>query len=78
MAHLNDRFQGGTPRVARDATLAWMRRETVARWIYPDDGGRSGCTPRGGDAEIGLGRDGSVIWLVPITGRKTLVLPDTI
>ncbi|HEX2204608.1 MAG TPA: hypothetical protein VHG91_14965 [Longimicrobium sp.] len=78
MTHLYDRFQGGTPRVARDAALARMRRETATRWIYPDDRGRNDCTPHDGDAEIGLDRDGRVVWLVPVTGRKTLVLPDTI
>ena len=78
LAHLNDRFQGGTPRVTRESTLAWMRRETTARWIYPDDADERGCTPAQGAAEIGLGRQGQVVWTVPVHGRKTLVLPDTI
>jgi len=73
--HLFERFPGGIPRPTREEALAMMRRETGARWIYP---GRGGCTPQGGDAEVGLGRDGRVLWVVPATGRTPLVYPDTL
>ncbi|HEX8696673.1 MAG TPA: hypothetical protein VF746_29920 [Longimicrobium sp.] len=73
--HLAERFPGGTPRPTRESVLEQMRQQTSARWIYP---GRRGCTPAGGDAEVGLGRDGKVLWVVPATGRVPLVYPDTL
>jgi hypothetical protein len=78
MLHLASRFPGGTPRLTRDAVQERLRLETARRWIYPADAGRTGCTPHRGDVEIGFGRDGRVLWLVPVTGRETVVIPDTI
>ncbi|HEU0053177.1 MAG TPA: hypothetical protein VFQ39_08360 [Longimicrobium sp.] len=78
LQHLGSRFPGGTPRLTRDAVQERLRQETARRWIYPDDGASTGCDARAGDTEIGFGRDGHVLWLVPVTGRETVVLPDTI
>ena len=77
LAHLYDRFPGGTPRTTRESALERLRLGTSARWIYPDDRGSTACTARSGDTEIGLGRDGRVLWVIPVTERETLVLPDT-
>ena len=78
LAHLYESFPGGTPRPTREAALERLRLGTAARWIYPDDGEGAGCTARSGDTEVGLGRDGRVLWVVPVTGREFVEAPDTI
>ncbi len=74
LGHLVGRFPGGTPRVTIDASLGELREQTAARWVYPD--GRGSCAPGKGDVEVGLDRAGKVLWVVPVHGRKTLVLPQ--
>jgi hypothetical protein len=74
LAHLVGRFPGGTPRVTIDASRGELREATAARWIYPDSR-RGSCAPNRGDVEVGLDRQGKVLWIVPVHGRKTLVLP---
>jgi hypothetical protein len=78
LLHLAARFPGGTPRVTRDAVQERLRLETARRWVYSSKTGRTGCTARTGDIEIGFGRDGRVLWLVPVTDRETVVIPDSI
>ena len=78
MLHVESRFPGGTPRTTREAVQERLRLHTAQRWIYPGEARGSGCTPLGGDTEIGFGRDGRVLWLVPVSGRDMIVLPDTV
>lgn len=73
MAHLTERFPGGTPRLTIENMLGRFRVDTAARWVYPDDEG-GGCAPDEGDVEVGIDRNGKVLWLVP--RRKNLVAPE--
>jgi len=75
LEHLGDGFAGEVPRRTRETALERMRALTAARWLYP---GRAGCTPEGGDAEVGLGSDGRVLWIVPATGRIPVVFSDSL
>ena len=45
-----------------DSAMARLRRDTRQRWIYP---GRSGCTPRKGETELGIDSAGRVLWIQP-------------
>lgn len=77
MDHLRDRFPIGTPAPAVEQTLARMQSETTQRWVFPLRAGRqAGCVPKRGATEVGVDRRGRVRWLVPVTGRIPLVLPD--
>ncbi len=81
LEHLQERFPTGTPPATAEQALARMQQETAQRWIYPlktEAGVKVGCTPRGGDTEIGLDRSGRVLWYVPVTGRRPVVAPDRI
>lgn len=81
LEHLQERFPTGTPPATAEQALARMQQETAERWIYPletEAGAKAGCTPRQGDTEIGLDRNGRVLWYVPVTGRRPVVAPDRI
>ena len=69
LAHLVDRFAAGTPRPTIDETIASLRPLTAARWVYPKG---AGCVTDDGDTEIGLDRQGRVLWIVPVTDKQPL------
>lgn len=75
LEHLRTRFSEEFAPAALDATMDRMREETLQRWVYPTGDADPRCIPRDGDTEIGVGRDGRVLWLVPVVGRNTVVLP---
>lgn len=75
LEHLRTRFPDDFAPAALDATLDRMREETAQRWVYPSGDASARCAPRDGDTEIGIGRDGRVLWLVPVTGRNAVRLP---
>ena len=70
LAHLADQFAPGTPRPTIDEELARLRRGTAARWVYPRG---QGCVPDDGATEIGLDRQGRVLWVVPTRDKRPLV-----
>jgi hypothetical protein len=70
LAHLADQFAPGTPRPTIDEELNRLRRGTAARWVYPRG---QGCVPDDGAAEIGLDRQGRVLWVVPTHDKRPLV-----
>jgi hypothetical protein len=70
LAHLADQFAAGTPRPTIDDEIAELRRGTVARWVYPRG---QGCVPDDGATEIGLDRQGRVLWVVPTRNKRPLV-----
>ena len=72
LAHLASSFPD-LPRPTLEQELARLRAGTAQRWLYPDG---AGCVPGRGDTEIGLDRDGTVLWIVPITGRRPIVYLD--
>lgn len=53
-----------------------MEADTGERWVYPSRGQTPGCDAGDGATEIGFGRDGRILWLVPVTGRTPVRLPD--
>ena len=69
LAHLAEHFVAGTPRPTIDETINSLRPRTVARWVYPKD---AGCVTDGGDTEIGLDRNGQVLWIVPVAEKQPL------
>jgi hypothetical protein len=70
LAHLRDQFPGGTPRTTVDEELARLRVATAGRWLYPDG---EGCVPGKGATEIGLDRQGRVLWVVPARDKRPIV-----
>lgn len=79
--HLRERFPTGTPPATAEQALARMQAETAVRWIYPlkhKAGEKVGCTPGNGATEVGLDRNGRVLWYVPTLGRRPLVAPERI
>ena len=70
LAHLADQFAPGTPRPTIDEELNQLRRGTVSRWVYPRG---QGCVPDDGATEIGLDRQGRVLWVVPTYDKRPLV-----
>lgn len=76
LENLRDHFPPDLPRATVESTLDRLRRETARRWVYPRRGEEPGCAARPGTTEVGIGRDGRVLWYVPVTGRTPLVLPE--
>lgn len=70
LAHLETQFESGTPRPTMDEELNRLRRATVSRWVYPRG---QGCVPDDGATEIGLDRQGHVLWVVPTHDKRPLV-----
>ena len=77
LEHLARRFPAGTPPATVEDVIARLQRETAQRWVYPlDEDDRVGCVPPEGATELGLDRQGRVLWYVPVTGRVALVVPE--
>jgi hypothetical protein len=76
LGHLRERFPAGFAPAAQEALLARMARETGERRVIPLRGETRGCIPGRGDTEVGIGRDGRVLWVVESTGRTPLRLSD--
>ncbi len=77
LEHLGRRFPTGTPPAAVGEVTDRLQRETAQRWVYPlDEDGRAGCVPPDGATEVGLDRQGRVLWYVPVTGRVAIVVPE--
>lgn len=70
LAHLETQFPAGTPRPTIDEELNRLRRGTAARWVYPRG---QGCVPDDGAIEIGLDRQGRVLWVVPTRDKRPLM-----
>jgi hypothetical protein len=70
LTHLADQFAPGTPRPTIDEEIAQLRRGTVIRWVYPKG---QGCVPDDGATEIGLDRQGRVLWVVPTRNKRPLL-----
>jgi hypothetical protein len=78
LAHLRDRFPAGYAPAAQEELLARMVRETAQRRVIPLRSEGGGCVPARGDTELGIGRDGRVLWMVEATGRTPVRLPDAL
>ena len=64
------------PRLVETA-LSRMDYSTQQRWVYPIRARRrAGCNAREGHTEIGVGKDGRILWSVDVTGRTPIRLPD--
>ncbi len=73
--HLRPSFPMGWAPAATEEALQRMEAETAQRLVYPvDEGGAGGCSMPGGATEIGVGRDGRVLWYVANTGATRLEL----
>lgn len=70
LSHLADQFPAQTPRPTIEDETARLRRGTVVRWVYPRG---EGCVPGDGATEIGLDREGQVLWIVPARDKRPLV-----
>lgn len=76
LEHLRDRFPSDFAPATSDALLERLRAETVERRVIPLPYRGDDCLPDAGSTEIGVDRAGRVLWLVPVTGRTPLRLPD--
>ena len=76
LEHLRTEFPDDYAPAAVDEALERIREATAQRWVYPTGGDQARCTARGGDAEVGLGQNGKVLWLVRSMGRTPLELLD--
>ncbi len=76
LEHLRTQFPGDFAPAAVDEALDRMRDATAQRWVYASGGNQARCTARNGDAEIGVGQDGRVLWLVRSTGRTAVEVVD--
>lgn len=71
--HLRPSFPKGWAPAATEAALQRMEAETAQRLVYPvNEGDAGGCSMASGATEIGLGRDGSVLWYVANSGATRL------
>ena len=74
--YLQANFPDEFPPAVAGEIINRMEAETNERWVYPSRGRAPGCIATDGATEIGFGRDGRVLWLVPVTGRTPVRLPD--
>ena len=73
--HLRPSFPMGWAPAATEEALRRMEAETAQRLVYSvgqDD--EAGCAMPGGATEIGVGRDGRVLWYVANTGATRIEL----
>jgi hypothetical protein len=61
--------------IEADSAMLQIRRDTRQRWIYP---GRSGCTPRKGETELGIDSAGRTLWMQPAAERGEVRLSPRI
>lgn len=76
LAHLRGQFSPEWSVAAADRALERLRQQTAERWLYPLEGDdASGCGPLRRGTEIGVDANRTVLWLVPLIGKRPLVLP---
>jgi hypothetical protein len=79
LTHLLGRFPHGWSGAAQERAVEWLEESTVERWVYPLNAGeRASCAGAAGLTEVGIGADGRLVWILPLAGRKSLLLPDTL
>lgn len=76
LEHLRRHLPEDTPPALVEGTLEDLRRRTARRWVYPKKGQAASCTARADATEIGLDREGRVLWFVPVTGETPVELPE--
>jgi hypothetical protein len=76
LRHLAPAFPPGWPQASIDAALLRLEADTRERWVYPIKRRAPGCAPRSGQTEVGIAHDGKVLWLVTVTGKTPLALPE--
>lgn len=70
-------FPGDWPAPAIESALERMQEETAQRWIYAiNPRKRLPCSTEKAHTEIGIGKDGRVLWYIPVTGRTSIELPE--
>lgn len=75
LEHLRRHMPEDTPPALLEGTLEDLRRRTARRWVYPQEGEAPSCTAGAEATEIGLDREGRVLWYVPVTGKTPVELP---
>jgi hypothetical protein len=79
LAHLEAQFPGGWPGAARGRAIEELRAATAERWVYPlRDARQAPCAPQDGVTEIGVSERARIVWIVPLSGRHPLRLPESI
>lgn len=76
LEHLRRHLPEDTPPALVEGTLEDLRRRTARRWVYPPAGKPATCTAGSDATEIGLDREGRVLWYVPVTGETPVELPE--
>lgn len=77
--HLGGRFPPGWSGAAQERAIEWLEEQTVERWVYPLNAGeRASCAGAAGLTEVGIGANGRIVWVLPLSGRRPLMLPETL
>ena len=74
--------RGGLPRdwppPAVGSTIDRLEQETTQRWVYPiNPRRRIPCETDEEHTEVGIDRDGRVLWFIAVTGRTGIALPES-
>jgi|DewCreStandDraft_5_1066085.scaffolds.fasta_scaffold09035_4 hypothetical protein len=76
LAHLAAHLPAGTPPAEAARVVEALRARTVVRWVFPIRARvEARCDASRGQTEVGLDREGRVVWIVPVTGRSPLRAP---
>lgn len=78
LGHLRESFPQGWSPAAIDVALEQLHSQTLERWVYPVGDAQPSCDGRSEQTEVGVGRDGSIVWSLPILGNSVLELPPTV
>lgn len=74
---LREHFPEDWSPAAAEAAMGRLQQETAHRWVYPINlRKRIPCESQEAHTEVGVDRQGRVLWLVPLTGKTPLRLPD--
>lgn len=78
LEHLQTQLPGDPAPATVESILEWLRRETAERRVVALEGRQSDCRPKRDVTEIGIDRAGRVLWVLPMSRRTPLRLPDEI
>jgi hypothetical protein len=77
VARMRAGFPTDWPAPAVESVSARLAGATAQRWVYPINlRKRIGCGAADGHTEVGIGKNGRVLWFIPVTGRTPIQMPD--
>jgi hypothetical protein len=77
VARMRAGFPTDWPAPAVESVSGRLAQATAQRWVYAiNRRKRLGCGAAEGHTEVGVGKDGRVLWFIPVTGRTPIKMPD--